>query len=94
MLNIVITYRYEKRKKVESLYGPRRNSISNLFFNPGTGGFTKWSLIKGQLRERLVVPRVQREEDQVRPDCSFAPTQLALCLRFALLKGESCYALS
>ena len=35
------------------------------------------------------VPRVQREEDQVRPDCSFAPTQLALCLRFALLKGES-----
>jgi hypothetical protein len=38
------------------------------------------------------VPRVQREEDQVRPDCSFAPTQLALCLRFALLKGDSCYA--
>ncbi len=35
------------------------------------------------------VPRVQREEDQVRPDCSFAPTQLALCLRFAFLKGES-----
>jgi hypothetical protein len=35
------------------------------------------------------VPRVQREEDQVRTDCSFAPTQLALCLRFALLKGES-----
>jgi hypothetical protein len=38
------------------------------------------------------VPRVQREEDQVRPDCPFAPTQLALYLRFALLKGESCYA--
>ncbi len=37
----------------------------------------------------VVVPRVQREEDQVRPDCSSAPTQLALCLRFALLKGES-----
>ena len=37
----------------------------------------------------LTVPRVQREEDQVRLDCSSAPTQLALCLRFALLKGES-----
>jgi len=47
MCNIVITYRYEKRKKVESLYGPRRNSISNLFFNPGMGGVTKWPLIKG-----------------------------------------------
>jgi len=34
----------------------------------------------------LVVPRVQREEDQVR---LVAPTQMALCLRFALLKGES-----
>ena len=36
-----------------------------------------------------IVPQVQREEDQVRTDCSFAPTQLVLCLRFALLKGES-----
>ncbi len=36
-------------------------------------------------RNMRFVPRVQREEDQVRPDCSFAPTQLALCLRFALL---------
>ncbi len=30
-----------------------------------------------QIRDR-VVPRVQREEDQVQPYCSFAPTQLAL----------------
>ena len=35
-----------------------------------------------------------KEETKVRPDCSFAPTQLALCLRFALLKGKSCYELS
>ena len=38
------------------------------------------------------VPRVQREEDQVR---LVAPTQMALCLRPCLLptlKGESCYA--
>ena len=37
------------------------------------------------------VPRVQREEDQVR---LVAPTQMALCLRPCLLptlKGESCY---
>jgi len=30
----VLTNWYEKRKKVENLYGPRRNSISNLFFHP------------------------------------------------------------
>jgi len=36
-----------------------------------------------------------KEKTKVRPDCSFAPTQLALCLRPCLLptlKGESCYA--
>jgi hypothetical protein len=60
MCNIVITYltvhvRYEKRKKVESLYGPRRNSISNLFFNPGRGeGPQNGRFLKGQLRERFV----------------------------------------
>ena len=43
----------------------------------------------------LTVPRVQREEDQVRLAFDPAPTQMALCLRPCLLptlKGESCYA--
>ncbi len=37
-----------------------------------------------------------KEKTKVQPDCSFAPTQLALCLRLAYsdLKGESCYTLS
>ncbi len=44
---------------------------------------------------RLSVSRESGEEKtKVRPDYSFAPTQLALCLRLAYsdLKGESCYA--
>jgi hypothetical protein len=35
------------------------------------------------------VPRAQKIEGQVRPDCSFAPTQRPCCLRFApVLKGR------
>ena len=44
---------------------------------------------------KQTVPRVQREEDQVRLAFGPAPTQMALCLRPCLLptlKGESCYA--
>ncbi len=44
---------------------------------------------------KIPVPRVQREEDQVRLAFDPAPTQMALCLRPCLLptlKGESCYA--
>ena len=37
----------------------------------------------------LTVPRAQKIEGQVRPDCSFAPTQRPCCLRFApVLKGR------
>jgi hypothetical protein len=36
----------------------------------------------------------QMKKTKVRPDYSSAPTQLALCLRFAsMYKAESCYAL-
>jgi hypothetical protein len=41
-----------------------------------------------------IVPRARVKKTKARPDCSSAPTQLALCLRFAsMYKGESCYAL-
>ncbi len=52
-----------------------------------------WIRIESGLKSlTMSVPRVQREEDQVR---LVAPTQMALCLRPCLLptlKGESCYA--
>ncbi len=59
-----------------------------------TEGSGKWYTL--HLHRRLVpvllelyVPRAQKIEGQVRPDCSFAPTQRPCCLRFApVLKGR------
>jgi hypothetical protein len=50
--------------------------------------------ICGYKKGLTTVPRAQMKKTKVRPDYSSAPTQLALCLRFAsMYKAESCYAL-
>jgi hypothetical protein len=43
----------------------------------------KLALNQNGILMKKAVPRVRWREDQVRPDCSFAPTQMALCLRLA-----------
>jgi hypothetical protein len=71
-------------------YGTRTGTGTlKVLTNEKRGGLKVVEFDRFPFKLFTLVPRVQREEDQVRPDCSSAPTQLALCLRFALLKGES-----